>query len=121
MLTFLIVIQVLIALAMIGLILVQRGSGAAAGASFGAGASSTVFGSRGAASFLTRSTSVLATAFFLVSFIMAMIIGRTLTPETGEDLGVMSDVPVASQPAESESDLPASEKAPADSKDKKDQ
>ncbi len=61
-----IVIFLLVAVAMIALILVQRGKGAGMGASFGAGASNTVFGSAGSGSFLTRSTWFLALIFFAI-------------------------------------------------------
>ncbi len=59
-----IVLFLLVAVAMVALILVQRGKGAGMGASFGAGASNTVFGSAGSGNFLTRSTWVLAFVFF---------------------------------------------------------
>ena len=64
-------IHVIIAVLLIGLILVQHGKGADAGAAFGSGASSTVFGSQGSASFLTRLTAGLATAFFITTLILA--------------------------------------------------
>ncbi len=109
--TLLQVFHVLLAAAMIALILVQRGAGASAGASFGAGASATVFGSRGAGSFLTHATAVTATGFFLVSFIMAVLAGRTAVPVDEDDLGVMSRVtPAVEQPADAEvpaGDVPA--------------
>jgi preprotein translocase subunit SecG len=58
------VVQLLLSLGLIGLVLIQHGRGADAGAAFGSGASSTVFGSRGSGSFLSRATAVLATLFF---------------------------------------------------------
>jgi len=58
------VVHVLIATGLIALVLLQQGKGADAGAAFGAGASGTVFGSQGSASFLTRTTAALATLFF---------------------------------------------------------
>lgn len=69
----LLVFHVLIAVAMIALILLQQGKGADAGAAFGSGASGTVFGSRGSASFLSRATAVLATLFFLSSLTLAYL------------------------------------------------
>jgi len=63
----------LIALLIIGLVLMQRGKGADAGAAFGSGASGTVFGSRGSASFFSRATAVLATVFFVSSLALAYI------------------------------------------------
>ena len=69
--TLILVLHVLIALAIIGLILIQHGKGADMGAGFGSGASSTVFGSGGAGNFLTRLTTGIAIAFFLTSFGLA--------------------------------------------------
>ena len=64
MLTVVLLLQVLSALAMIGLVLVQHGKGADMGASFGSGASGSLFGATGSANFLSRSTAVAATVFF---------------------------------------------------------
>ena len=61
------------ALPIIALILVQQGKGAAAGASFGSGASQTVFGSDGGSSFFTRATAVFATIFFVLSVVLAVM------------------------------------------------
>lgn len=61
------VIHVVLAVGVIGLVLIQHGKGADAGAAFGSGASATVFGARGSASFLTRATTALAALFFLTS------------------------------------------------------
>jgi preprotein translocase subunit SecG len=63
----------LIALLIIALVLLQRGKGADAGAAFGAGASGTVFGARGSASFFSRATAVCATAFFVSSLTLAYL------------------------------------------------
>lgn len=60
----LMVVYLLVAIGLVGLILIQQGKGADMGASFGAGASGTLFGSSGSGNFLTRSTAVLAVAFF---------------------------------------------------------
>jgi len=80
--TFLI-IHTLIALAIIGLVLLQRGKGADAGAAFGAGASGTVFGARGSSSFFSRATAVLAAAFFATSLTLAYLSSqRTTGPES---------------------------------------
>ena len=73
MFTTLIVFQVLAAAGLIAIVLVQRGPGATMGAAFGSGASGTVFGSRGAGNFLTRTTSWLALAFFGISLALAVI------------------------------------------------
>lgn len=71
MFTAILVIHIITAIVMIGLILVQHGKGADAGASFGSGAAGTVFGAAGSASFLTRATAVLATIFFITSLALA--------------------------------------------------
>jgi preprotein translocase subunit SecG len=87
------IFHVLIAIAMIAFILIQKGAGATAGAAFGSGASGTVFGSRGAGNFLSRTTWVLAALFCLISLSMAVIASRaSLTPET--DLGVVANTAV---------------------------
>jgi len=84
------IFHVLIAIAMIAFILIQKGAGATAGAAFGSGASGTVFGSRGAGNFLSRTTWVLAALFCLISLSMAVIASRaSITPET--DLGVVAN------------------------------
>ncbi|WP_163832346.1 preprotein translocase subunit SecG [Spartinivicinus ruber] len=70
--TLVLIGHVLAALALIGLILLQQGKGAEAGASFGGGASQTIFGSQGAGNFLTRVTAILATVFFITSFSLAL-------------------------------------------------
>ncbi len=71
--SLLLVVHILVALGMIGLILLQQGKGAEAGASFGAGASNTVFGASGSANFLTKSTAFLTTIFFLTSLSLAFL------------------------------------------------
>ena len=71
------VFHVLIAAAIVGLVLLQRGKGADAGAGFGAGASGTVFGARGSASFLSRTTATLAVLFIATSLTLAYLGGRT--------------------------------------------
>lgn len=71
MFTAILVIHIIVAIVMIGLILIQHGKGADAGASFGAGAAGTVFGAAGSASFLTRATAILATIFFVTSLVLA--------------------------------------------------
>ncbi|GAA5317118.1 MAG: preprotein translocase subunit SecG [Candidatus Pelagadaptatus aseana] len=67
------VVHVLAAVAIIALILLQQGKGAEAGASFGGGASQTVFGSAGGGNFFTRATAILATIFFITSFGLAVV------------------------------------------------
>jgi preprotein translocase subunit SecG len=88
------IFHVLIAIALVAFVLIQKGQGATAGAAFGSGASGTVFGARGAGNFLTRSTWVLATLFCAISLTMAVLISRVTTvPE--DDLGVVGSALVA--------------------------
>jgi preprotein translocase subunit SecG len=117
------VFYVLIAVAMTVLILLQRGAGAAAGSGFGGGASATVFGARGSANFLSRSTAVLAALFFLLSLGMGMYLGRPSgESRPTDDLGVMSGIAPAEKPAaatpSASGDVPQPAAAPAASGDK---
>jgi len=83
------IFHVLVAIALIAFVLVQRGQGATAGAAFGSGASGTVFGARGAGNFLSRSTWVLAALFCAISLTMAVLVSRMM--QTAEpDLGVVA-------------------------------
>lgn len=66
----LLVVYLVLALALIGFVLIQQGKGADMGASFGAGGSNTVFGSSGSGNFMTKTTSILATCFFLISLVL---------------------------------------------------
>lgn len=70
-LTLLLAVQMIAALAMVGLILVQHGKGADMGAAFGSGASGSLFGATGSANFLSRTTAVLATVFFVSTLLLA--------------------------------------------------
>ena len=67
------ILQILSAMAMIGLVLIQHGKGADMGASFGSGASGSLFGATGSANFLSRSTAICATVFFATTLGMSMI------------------------------------------------
>ncbi len=101
--TVILVVHVVAALAVIGLILMQQGKGADAGASFGGGASQTVFGSQGSASFLSRLTAVLATVFFITSFALAMVAANKATDFAG--VGI-PQIPVVQEQA---AELPVTE------------
>ena len=76
--TLLLAGHIVIALLLIAIILMQQGKGATAGAAFGTGASSTVFGSRGSASFLTRTTAILAALFLANSLLLAYLYGQSI-------------------------------------------
>ena len=71
MLTIILAVQMLTALGMIGLILIQHGKGADMGAAFGSGASGSLFGATGSANFLSRTTAVLAAVFFACTLLLA--------------------------------------------------
>ncbi len=71
--TFVLIVHVLIGLSIVGLVMLQRGKGAEAGAAFGAGASGTVFGARGSANFLSRTTAIMAACFFITSLGLAYL------------------------------------------------
>jgi len=93
------VIHVLLALGIVGLVLLQQGKGADAGASFGAGASQTMFGSQGSGNFLTRTTAILATGFFLTSVALAVFAKRQASSEGEVDLGIPTVVEQSSEQA----------------------
>ena len=103
------VVHVLTALSIIGLILMQQGKGAEAGASFGAGASQTVFGSQGSGNFFSRLTAIMATVFFVTSIGLALLAKRGAEATIDADL---PEVPAAveqsapSELPELESDVP---------------
>jgi len=72
-LSLLLTVHILLAFAIIWLVLMQRGKGADMGAAFGSGASGSLFGATGSANFLSRSTAILATMFFLTSLGLAYV------------------------------------------------
>ena len=78
--TIVLIAHVGVALMIIGLVLLQRGKGADAGTGFGAGASGTVFGARGSATFFSRATGVLATLFFVTSLTLAYLATQRTAP-----------------------------------------
>ena len=76
----LLVVYLLVAITLVGLVLIQHGKGASMGASFGAGASNTVFGSSGSGNFLTKSTAILAIVFFVISLLLGAITNSRSKP-----------------------------------------
>lgn len=99
----LIVVYLIIAIALVGLILIQQGKGADMGASFGAGASATLFGSSGSGNFLTKTTTFLATAFFILSIFLGSMTANSVKQEDEfSDLSVPTETAPAAQ-----SELPA--------------
>ena len=96
----LIIAYVLIALALIGLVLIQQGKGADMGASFGAGSSTTVFGSGGSGNFLTKTTTWLAIGFFVISLVLGnLTANRTKSVEEWNDLSAPASEQVSATDA----------------------
>ncbi len=108
--TVLVVIHLLLAIGLVGLVLIQHGKGADMGAAFGSGASATVFGSAGAANFLSRTTAILAALFFLTSLALAWF-----AMQKGEQESLLERQAAAEQVVQpsAPSDLPAVPEAPA--------
>ena len=113
--TIVLIAHVGIALLIIGLVLLQRGKGADAGTGFGAGASGTVFGARGSATFFSRATGVLATLFFVTSLALAYLATQRVAPtsllegapaqQTAPQPQITTPPPAETPPA-AESELP---------------
>ena len=118
--TLIIIVHVIAAISIVGLVLLQQGKGADAGASFGAGASQTVFGSSGSGNFLVRATTISAVIFFVTSLTLAIftknLAGRgssTGLPIVNQEIleettAAQADIPtlIEEEPAASQSDLP---------------
>ncbi len=99
MLTLILVVQMLSALAMIGLILIQHGKGADMGAAFGSGGSGSLFGATGSANFMSRTTAVLAAVFFVCTLALAYF-GKLTPTSSGSVLdGPAVTAPVNTSPA----------------------
>ena len=107
------IVHILLAVGIIAFVMMQQGKGADAGASFGSGASQTVFGSSGSGNFLSRTTAILATLFFVTSLVLGIYARQKV--ESSQDLGIPSqeviekleqDAPVVEEYAPSEDDAP---------------
>ena len=111
--TLIVVVHVVVAIAIVGLVLLQHGKGADAGASFGAGASQTVFGASGSGNFLVRATTIGATIFFVTSLSLAVL------AKNQSGVGGVTGLPVVNQeilqegPSSAVSDVPQLDEAPA--------
>ena len=118
--TLIIIVHVIAAISIVGLVLLQQGKGADAGASFGAGDSQTVFGSSGSGNFLVRATTISAVIFFVTSLTLAIfaknqagrgsstglpIVNQEILEET---TAAQADIPtlIEEEPTASQSDLP---------------
>lgn len=131
----LLIVQIVVSVAMIALILMQHGKGADAGAAFGSGASGTVFGSRGSGNFLSRTTAILATIFFVNCIALAWMVSNrttntatsimdsvpasTIVPKIAPEVPAapasseVPAVPAQGAPASGSTELPKTEAAPA--------
>lgn len=98
--TVLVMIHLGIAVALVVLVMMQQGKGADMGAAFGNGASQTVFGSQGSGSFLTRTTAVLATVFFLTSLSLAYFSGQSNDAVSVVDVNAIPKVEVLGSPSD---------------------
>ena len=109
--TLLIVLQVLCAITLIVLVLLQHGKGADMGAAFGSGASGSLFGATGSANFLSRSTAGVATVFFIATLGLAYTGMSGRIGERPSGGGVMSTMPAPAAPASKAGDVPGAGKA----------
>ena len=109
----LIIVQVVLSIALIVLVLLQHGKGADAGAAFGSGASSTVFGSRGSANFFSRATGIVATLFFINCLGLAYLVSHQHT--TSDSIVDTYEAGQAvEQPIDAPADVPAAPSRPSD-------
>ena len=105
-LTIILAVQILTALGMIGLILLQHGKGADMGAAFGSGSSGSLFGAAGSANFLSRTTAILATVFFVTSIALTYFGSKHGVPQGVMEKGVMERV-VPAKPGDVPQPAPA--------------
>jgi preprotein translocase subunit SecG len=118
MITVILAVQMLSALAMIGLILVQHGKGADMGAAFGSGSSGSLFGASGGANFLSRTTAVLAAVFFVTTLMLAYFgnLRPTASGSVLEGAAVVAPLPAAPVDNSTASQIPGNAlAAPANS------
>tara|TARA_Y100001970_G_C13878128_1_gene672458 strand:+ start:336 stop:713 length:378 start_codon:yes stop_codon:yes gene_type:complete len=104
--TLIIVVHVIAALAIVGLVLLQQGKGADAGASFGAGASQTVFGASGSGNFLVRATTIAAVIFFVTSLSLAIFAKNQAGSGTTVGLPIVNQE-ILEETTASQTDIPS--------------
>jgi len=93
----LLVVYLIVSIILVGFVLIQQGKGAGMGASFGSGGSNTVFGASGSGNFMTRTTGILATLFFVLSLVLGNLSTKHVSVnEEFSDLSVeeVTDIPV---------------------------
>lgn len=112
----LLISYLIVALLLIGFVLIQQGKGADMGASFGSGGANTIFGSSGSGNFMTRTTAVLATFFFVISLLIGGITAGT--NETVDEFDNI-EVPISDQvaPTREDSLIPVADAVDQDSPD----
>jgi len=110
--SILVVVHLFLAIGLVGLILIQHGKGADMGAAFGAGASASVFGARGASNFLSRTTGILAALFFITSLALAYFAMQVTEPETLMEGAAPAAVEIAEPEVPVVGDLPSIPEAP---------
>jgi len=116
--SLLITLHLVLSAAIIGLVLIQRGKGADAGAGFGAGASGTVFGARGSATFFSKATAVVATLFFVTSLALTFVASQPAEAPKSLVESVQGEEPAAPAPSgvplgQDEVPVPGGSPAPA--------
>jgi len=109
--TIIVVVHLVVAVIIVGLVLLQQGKGADAGASFGAGASQTVFGASGSGNFLVRATTVAAVIFFITSLSLSLVAKNQTGFSSTTGLPVISPE-VLESVSEVEADVPQLEASP---------
>ena len=112
--TLVLVVDVIVAVCIIGLVLLQHGKGADVGAAFGSGASGSLFGASGSANFLSRTTAILAVIFFLTTFVLSYMVTHKPTTRSGA-LDTVKERPAEAPAAPA---APAAGKAPEPEKSK---
>jgi preprotein translocase subunit SecG len=118
--TLILIVDVVVALCIIGLVLLQHGKGADVGAAFGSGASGSLFGATGSANFLSRTTAILAIVFFATTFTLAYLASNRPRAVSG-GLDVIKEQPAAPAPSAppasgAPAGAPKAPEAPANSK-----
>ncbi|VAX00530.1 Protein translocase membrane subunit SecG [hydrothermal vent metagenome] len=112
------IIHVLLSISLVGLVLIQQGKGADMGAAFGSGASNTVFGSQGSASFISRATGVIAALFFATSLTLAFLVTSNSTGPVSATDSLSDEQPKIEIPSVPKSDtvIPGSNIPSSDTK-----
>lgn len=110
--TVIVVVHVIVAVAIVGLVLLQQGKGADAGASFGSGSSQTVFGASGSGNFLVRATTIAATIFFATSLSLAIFAKNNSGFASPGSLPINNESLLLDLPSGPASDVPVLETAP---------